>query len=68
MTSPSETCPNHPKEPQLSYLQAHADADRRLKRHEQQVRCGRCGLWIWREFMTNLEGAITEGQWRRIRK
>lgn len=59
-------CPNHPDEPKLGYLAACEDADKRIKRREQQWKCGRCGLWVWGEFMVNMEGAISEGWFKRV--
>lgn len=29
------------------YLRKHADAERRLKRGEQQEQCPNCRLWFW---------------------
>lgn len=66
--SEKQPCPNHPNEPKLGYLEAHADADRRIKRREQQWRCGRCGLWVWAEFMVDMSGAMTESWWRRLER
>lgn len=51
-------CELHPNEPRLGYLQAHADAEARMKRGERQVRCEQCGLWVWSEFMTNIKWLI----------
>lgn len=59
-------CAAHPDEPQLGYIAACADADTRLKRREHQVRCGRCGLWVWAAFMIDLTGALTEHQYRQF--
>jgi hypothetical protein len=59
-----EFCRNHPRSPSLGYLQACADADARLRRREIQWLCGKCSRWIWSEFMTNFDGAISEHQWK----
>lgn len=59
------TCPNHPDEPALGYLAACDDAAQRLKRRERQLRCGRCGLWIWEEFLVDRAGAMTQHQFNR---
>lgn len=31
----------------LSYLQDHADAERRLRMGQKQRQCLCCGLWLW---------------------
>lgn len=36
------------KRDDLGYVQAHIDAERRLKRGERQSQCPRCGAWLWR--------------------
>ncbi len=41
-------CPAH-NEPELGYLEWHADAAQRGKRREQQRRCKLCLLWVWEE-------------------
>lgn len=39
-------CKRH-KPDKLSYLQAFADADRRLKNKERQIQCNICKFWFW---------------------
>lgn len=31
----------------LTYLDAHDDAERRMKAGQRQAQCGCCGLWRW---------------------
>lgn len=66
--SDATPCPNHPNEPKLGYLSACADAERRLKRREQQWKCGRCGLWVWGEFMVDMKGSASEAMIARRQK
>jgi hypothetical protein len=35
------------EEPDLGYMQWHADAERRHRAGERQLWCGMCGKWIW---------------------
>lgn len=61
MTFERARCQNHPDEPRLGYIHASIDAEERIKRREQQWKCGRCGLWVWGEFMVDMTGAVSEG-------
>lgn len=42
-------CPKH-RAHGLGYIKWHADADRRAKRGEEQVKCPECGGWIWSDL------------------
>jgi len=70
MNEEKSQCPNHPNEPHLPYLAACEDAERRLKRREEQWRCGLCDRWVWSEFfIANPKGSILrEGWWKREMK
>lgn len=41
------------QEPDLGYIQWHADADRRHKAGERQLWCGACGKWVWEEHVSD---------------
>ncbi len=41
----------------LSYLEAHHDAQQRIKRGERQSRCPECGLWRWPHELPKREDA-----------
>jgi len=41
------------KKPELSYLSAHADAEERMRKGEQQAYCPWCCKWIWRSHFNS---------------
>jgi hypothetical protein len=49
MTSIKVEC-RHRKLPELGYVQAHADAQERIRRGEKQLRCFTCGKYVWQSY------------------
>jgi hypothetical protein len=49
MTSIKVEC-RHRKLPELGHVQAHADAQERIRRGEKQLRCFTCGKYVWQSY------------------
>jgi hypothetical protein len=50
MTNMKQAKCQHRTPPEMSYIRAHADAQRRMKAGEKQLRCPVCARYIWQSY------------------